>query len=397
MRVLCFSIDIPSHLDWGGYLATAQALQRAGADLWWASGPRVGEAIRQAGLRFVALAGSGWQHEMPPLDPKLPPAVRSAARRRRALSVWLDPAHVLPARDALLAVARDLQPDVLLSEPFAAAGALVAEALHLPLVVVGRPALPPAERQGPGGEAVQQLCRAAGVAGRYWDTARGMPRAPHLHLDFFCRQWYADLPALAPQTVFCGGTTASSARPAHTGRPLIFITLGSTFQRDERFFRLAAETAVLLGARSLVVTGRHNEAILRSLQQAPPARMSLAEWVDYEEAFAQADLVVHHGGVATTHAALRYGVPQIVVPRAGDQLPQAARVTQAGLGYGVRPPQFSYQQAPRLMAQALFNPHIRQRAAQMAASMQALGGVQTAVAAVWRVGEQSAKRRPVAK
>ena len=141
---------------------------------------------------------------------------------------------------------------------------------------------------------------------------------------------------------------------------------------------------MLVGAQSWVVTGRHIPKIVASLRAAPPARMTLREWVDYDEAFASAAAVVHHGGVATTQKALVYGVPQVVIPHAGDQTPQAARVTQAGIGYGIKARDFTYENAPLILADALYDAEFRANATRLAGEMQALGGVRTAVEAVLR-------------
>ncbi|NOZ72378.1 MAG: glycosyltransferase family 1 protein [Chloroflexi bacterium] len=386
MRALFFSIDIASHLDWGGYLATAAALQRQGHEVLWASGQRVAGLVQKAGVPFQGLASTGWQHSMPPLPPDLEPEARAKARRQRALDVWLHPTHVLAASAALSRVAAQFRPDVLFIEPFAAAGTLVAETLSLPLVVVGRPALLPSELPGAATPVIERLCTRAGVSGQYWDKNRGMPRSSWLHLDFFCRSWYADLTNIGEETVFCGGLPQHPHRPSSpSSLPRILITLGSTFNRDELFFRRAAESALLVGAQSWVVTGRHISEIVESLRQAPPARMTLNEWIDYDEAFARVDAVVHHGGVATTHAALVYGVPQVVVPHAGDQMPQAARVTQAAIGYGIKPRDFTYENAPLILADVLYDAEFRENAARLAGEMQELGGIETAVAAILRV------------
>ena len=45
MRILCVSAQLPGHLDWGGYLATAAELARRGHDMLWTSGIAVAEQV----------------------------------------------------------------------------------------------------------------------------------------------------------------------------------------------------------------------------------------------------------------------------------------------------------------------------------------------------------------
>lgn len=383
MRILCVSIDLPGHLDWGGYLSTAAALAGRGHDVCWASGRKVEPAIRAAGIAFKALSTSGWLHEMPPLDPGLDPQERQVQRAARGLRVWLSPGPILQALAELERSAADFKPDLILTEPYAAAGTLLAEKLDVDLAVVGRPALPDAQVSSPAAGAVRDLLEAAGAAGRFWDVERATPRSPKLHLDFFCRSWYEDLPEIAPQTVFCGGPApVASPTAVPSARPLVLVTLGSTFADDEVFFRLAAEGAHMAGAQSLLVTGRTAPNLYKSLREAPPGRAQVRDWVEYGAVFPQVAAIVHHGGIATTQAALLHGIPQVVVPHAGDQWPQAARVTQARVGYGIRAKDFNTHSAPLILADALYDAEFRASAADLAAEMQALGGVERAVEAV---------------
>ncbi len=389
MRILCFSIDLPGHLDWGGYLQTAAELVRRGHEVLWVSSPAVKSAVRHAGVPFAPVPTTGWQHVMPPLDPGLSPEKREMERRRRALTVWLNPQAVLQAMVELEAVADDFHPDVILIEPFAAAGALLAEKRALPLVVVGRPAQPPKAPNprrlpNPAIPFVQRLLQAAELSGRYWDLDRGQPRSPQLHLDFFSREWYADLPAIEPQTVFCGGLPAP-VQPLDfptDARPLMLITLGTTFANDENFFRIAGESALLAVGLPVMVTGQRAPTVLASLQEAPPGPAIIRDWIDYARVFPHLSGITHHGGMATTHAALVHGVPQVVVPHAGDQYPQAARVTQAKVGYGIRVKDFTMDNAPLILADILWDPEFRENALAMAESFRALGGPSRAADAV---------------
>ena len=389
MRVLCFSIDLPGHLDWGGYLPTAAELVRRGHDVLWVSGPAVKASVRGAGVDFAPVPVTGWQHKAPPLSSQLSPQEREHARRVRALTVWLNPSLVLQAVAELQKIAADFRPDVILSEPFAAAGPLLAEKSNLPLVVVGRPAQPPPRPNprrlpNPALPYVQQLLDAAGVEGRYWDMDRGHPRSPHLHLDFFSRTWYADLPAIAEQTIFCGGRPGPRQPLDFTpdARPLLLITLGSTFANDERFFRVAAESVLLAVARPLIATSRRAPKVLASLQEAPPGPAIIRDWIDYQQVFPHLAGTAHHGGMATTHAALVHGVPQVVVPRAGDQYPQAARVTQAGVGYGIRAKDFTMENAPLILTDIIWGEEFAVKAQAMAQEFWELGGPARAAGAV---------------
>ncbi len=384
MRILCLSHALPGHLDWGGYLATAAALNRRGHEVLWASGPSVAAAVRAAGVHFASVPTTGWQDRLPPLPSNLSPGERERARRARGLEVWLNAAAVGEALAAFDEVAQAFVPDVVLIEPFVAAGALLIEKMRLPGVVVGRPALPSTAASGPAAESVTRLCQAVGVAGDYWDRARGMPCSLHLHLDFFCRGWYADLTEVGGQTVFCGGAPASipdstSARggDAAPGRPLVLITLGSAFNRDDAFFRIAAGAVLQAGGQPWVVLGRE-----AARPAGLPGEAWVSNWLDFGAVFPRLAAIIHHGGVATTHAALVHGLPQIVVPHAGDQTPQAGRVTQAGVGYGVRPADFDAASAPRLISHVLTDPSFRVSAGWWADEMAALGGAEQAAEAV---------------
>jgi UDP:flavonoid glycosyltransferase YjiC (YdhE family) len=55
-------------------------------------------------------------------------------------------------------------------------------------------------------------------------------------------------------------------------------------------------------------------------------------WVAQEDVFAEASIVICHGGSGTTLGALAAGVPLIVLPMFADQPTNAALVQQAGAG-----------------------------------------------------------------
>ncbi len=86
--------------------------------------------------------------------------------------------------------------------------------------------------------------------------------------------------------------------------------------------------------------------------------------------------VVPHGGAGTTGAGLRSGVPSVLTPLAADQ-PSWARQVYA-LGAGPAPLPFQTLTAERLaevIREAVTNPAMRQRAAELGRQIQAEDGL----------------------
>lgn len=381
-RFLFASLPLAGHIDWGGMLATASELaRRPGHTVVWASGHAVAPAVQRAGVEFLHIQHTGWTDPPPAPDDLL-----AEARRQRALDAWLQPKSVLAAARDLDEAAAGWQPDVIVTEPYAAAGALVAEAHRLPLVVCGRPALAPQaqQRRSLAAARIVALCRGFGVSGDYWDFATGQIRSPSLHFDFFARRWYADLPHLGSQTRFFGaGLPSSQSGPARSNT--ILITLGSLFTDDPAFFRIAATAVLAEGGWPLVVTGRRQTAGDAATSLGLPPGVEVTDWVDFDAVLPGAAGIIHHGGVGTTHAALRHGAPQVAVPHAGDQLAQAGRITLAKVGYGVRSADFTPASAHWFARQLLTSDSLRAAARAWQSELTSLGGPHAAANALLQV------------
>lgn len=67
------------------------------------------------------------------------------------------------------------------------------------------------------------------------------------------------------------------------------------------------------------------------LEDVPPHAF-LVDDVPFDWLFARVRAVVHHGGSGTTHSALRFGVPQLIVPHIADQHFWARCIQRQGLG-----------------------------------------------------------------
>lgn len=349
------SAPLPGHLDWGGLLKTAQALQVAGHDVLWVSEAKIGGMVEAAGVPFAAIEPSGWRWPPPPLP--TPGAFVNEnlflLRYRRALDTWLSEELVIPGVEALRELAARVgSPDVIVTDPFLSAAALAAELLDVPLAVGGWPAGPSldedqleyAQRQlGPEAQGrIERLCAHFGLTGiNFSASATPDVQSPHLHISYFNPYWYQGDPTPLPQTQFVGGIPTPpqgdppawlAAIPPET--PLGLVTLGSTFTSDLDFFAWGAQAIAANGMIPLVVVGYNpiTPEQKADLKRKLPGGTRLLNWVDYDHVLPRLKIIIHHGGMGTTHAAILHAVPQIITPHAADQRGQARRVRQAKIG-----------------------------------------------------------------
>jgi UDP:flavonoid glycosyltransferase YjiC (YdhE family) len=111
------------------------------------------------------------------------------------------------------------------------------------------------------------------------------------------------------------------------GSPPIAFTLGTGNPHAASFFRTAVAVCDSLGARGLLLT-KYPDATPVTL----PPQVRHCAFAPFRQLFPLCGVVVHHGGVGTTAAALEAGCPQLVLPLAWDQPDNAARVAKLGAG-----------------------------------------------------------------
>jgi sterol 3beta-glucosyltransferase len=113
------------------------------------------------------------------------------------------------------------------------------------------------------------------------------------------------------------------------------------------------------------------------------------ESIPHDWLFPRMSAVVHHGGAGTTAAALRAGVPSVVLPFFADQPFWGWRVSR--LGAGPRPVSFWRLTAQRLadaIRRATADGDIRARASTLGRTIRAESGVRRAVEVVERSGAE---------
>lgn len=405
-RLWCISAPLFSHTDWGGFSKTALALQARGHQVTWVSENGIAGALAALGIPFAPIRQTGWLWNQPPLpDPKtLTPQEAMLLRYRRALDTWMSEDLVAAGVEALTELADQIgKPDAIITDPFLTAAALAAERIGAPLVVSGWCATRDLDEEAlyyvqkvlarESIERMERLYERFGLTGV--NFARGATPSilsPHLHLSYFNAEWYqADADNLLPQTLFVGGTPDQPADlpPAWLTQippdaPIALITFGTTFAGDIGWFAGAAQAAARAGLIPVVVIGwtNYSPEDKAALKAALPKTTRLLNWVSFPHILPRTRLIIHHGGMGTTHAALVYGVPQLIIPYAADQQGQARRAAQAKVGIKLS----AHEVRQGLLGQGVralaYDASVLATARRFAADLAALGGAERAAQAI---------------
>ncbi|SRR5579883_1671409 len=431
MRVTILAVG--SRGDVQPYIALGLGLTRAGHDVTVATHDTFRDWVRERGLGYRPIAG----------DPR---AILSSADR------WLASGrvrHLVPAARTFVRMLRPLLPalladywraaqgaDVLVYSAVAAPAWSVAERLDIPGIAaflqplhrtrlfpaIGVPGavrlggdfnewthaaaaqlawqphrrqinawrrgalgLPPAPWTGPFGRPHGDR---AAIPTLYGYSSVVVPRPPDWGPDVHVTGYWV----LAPASDW-RPTPALEAFLA-AGPPPVYVGFGSMTPRDAAPLTALAVGALARAGRRGVLLAGWGELGAGPL---PPTVIAVRD-VPHEWLFPRVAAVVHHGGAGTTGAALRAGVPSVVVPLGFDQPYWAGRV--AALGAGPRPIARRRVTAERLAAaitEATEDPGIRRRAAAIGSALRAEHGVAVAVAAIERyagAGERGTLRAP---
>lgn len=411
MRFLFVSAQLSGHLDWGGFLKTAVALQQRGHDLLWASGKEVASQLDRAGIALHTMAETGWRWPPPPpLAPDSFPdgTIPDAARAERALDQWLGVERVRPAVVELLDLCREFAPDVIVGENFMSAASIAAEVIDVPFAVAGWPAFQ--TTTNPKTDLIATLARDRLAAlktefkidGVNW-TATDVPAmlSPWLHLSYWSERWFSGI-SLLDQTQHVGGAAhrvdslpsddpsakllngelmSAEARDGESimDAPWVFVTLGTSFSSDPNFFIAATHAVEQIDAIPIVALGYDPANLPAGLRERLAPSAIILEQIHFDAVLPSVGAAIHHGGAGTTHALVTHAVPQIVVPHAAEQLHQAYGVARSEVGVGIRPQNVTISALTQVLDQMLVESSPFQNNAQrLQEEFAQLGGVERA-------------------
>jgi MGT family glycosyltransferase len=121
--------------------------------------------------------------------------------------------------------------------------------------------------------------------------------------------------------------------PASDDRPLVVVSLSSTFQNQQSTLQRIMDALRSLPVRGLVTLGPAMEEEYFEV----PSNVVVVQSAPHSQMFPEADLVVTHAGHGTIMRALAYGLPLLCLPMGRDQPDNAVKVLHHGLGIKLRP------------------------------------------------------------
>jgi MGT family glycosyltransferase len=202
---------------------------------------------------------------------------------------------------------------------------------------------------------------------------------------------FDDWPAPPPSVVHVGPifeesneATWESPWPSGDPRPLIVVSLGTTYMHQEGLLRRIADALGELDARVLVLTG---SALEPDEIVGLATSAEIRSYVPHAAVLPDAALLVTHAGMGSLMAAFAAGVPTICLPIGRDQRSNAERAAELGTSITLSR-DASSSEIYVAVERALRSPEMRRAAVRMQESIASYGEGRLAVETLERVGSR---------
>lgn len=366
----------------------ALALLGRGHAVAWVTAPDAGPALQGNGLALFA-AGPTFEESRRQFRATYPDAARltgeplSAYTFPRLFGGVLGPGMIEGVNQAIAG----WQPDFVVHEPAALAAPLACAQHGLRHVTHGYGLRPPRRY-------LDDAVAFFGAGGQARGLQAPADRALHSHLDLDVAPQSLQPPdspadkvirfnaypcASRSPPVLPVGLQAALEKPG-AGRPRIYVTFGTVFNRSPALFT-ATRAAAQLGGTVVVTAGEDGD--LQPLSQLGP-HVHVHRFVDQAALLQHCDAVVSHGGAGTLLGAASHGLPHLVMPQAADHFRNARALVRVGAGRTVEPDAQALQTVISSLTVLLSDEAFRLRARALAAEMAAMPDAAAAAGALER-------------
>ena len=366
MRITFIAPPFAGHLN--PLLTLALAARNAGYEIDFITGPRKFAVLESKGIRPTALKSVGF-HTLETI------ANTSAAVRSnplRLIDQLRQNLRLLPSvRDELVQLWKANPPDMVVADSVAIVLGPICQGLKIPWISTcaspatidtwsGTPSYLGGWSPWPGplGRMRDAVGRAAvhgfkrtiaavfrkefaalGVDRVYRDDHSEIIYSPQALLGFgiseieFERDWPASFQMIGPLFV---GPEQPAANILPQGRPRVLVSHGThlVWAKKTLVEEVVALSRSIPKVHFVVSLGEPERAGEPGEQHTD--RVSVHPFVSYGDSLSEFDAMIHHAGTGVVYAAVKAGIPSLVIPRDYDQFDYAARVLHHKLGLQVK-------------------------------------------------------------
>ncbi|AIQ68837.1 macrolide family glycosyltransferase [Paenibacillus graminis] len=160
------------------------------------------------------------------------------------------------------------------------------------------------------------------------------------------------------------------------GKKTIYISLGTVFNQALDFYKLCFEAFGNTDYTIIMSVG--NKTPISDLGEIPD-NFIVQNYVPQTEVLKHISLFITHGGMNSTHEALYYGVPLVVIPQSADQPIVAGRIASLGAGIALQMQSLTANGLREAADQVLNQPSYKNAVDNLQESFQRSGGYRLAV------------------
>jgi len=393
MRILFTSLPGSGHFH--PLVPVAQALQQAGHEVAFAASESLRKPVESGGFRFFRTGGEwpvpqdvGAMAGIAEALMRMPPEARS----EHMANVFVDrfARHMVPE---LVSLVSGWRPDLFVRDSMEFGAAIVGEHLGIPHASIQVGAARPQDYEHP--MMVSRLDELRATVGLPPDPKlQSLYR--YLHLCFVTPHYLGGaLPPTAhyfqPAPFDQSGDERLpdwAARLGTSGRPVVYVTLGTVFNKAVGVMRTLVEGVREEPVELVVTVGRDLDPAALGPQ---PAHVHVERYIPQTLLFPKVDLAILHGGYNSTTSALAHGLPLVLVPIAADQPMNAERCRELGVARVVVPLSMTPESIREAVRDVLRTPSYRENARRFQQEARALPGLPRAVALLEKL---AAEKKP---